>query len=427
MGFWEKIWLFLWWVFVGWWWSLMSVSQQYGNVPSVIPGAGGPGAAEVPGVRRRNLNLVSNDRGDVREPLWSEAYPVHSQNVQNPSTWEAPPLVSTPVPHGYRETGSVPNSARVGNWNDIAANAQSGGGQLAGQFPTENSEGLRTSEGPQQNNSGLLGQSSMGNFPSSMAGQMSFRSKYKPEKYDGTADWSDYLKHFERVAQWNGWSDNDKAAQLSMNLTGVARQVWSDSVEDSVEAHDYDSLVETMGQRFKPKGQEETYKAEFRGRYKRKDETYIELGYSLRRLAIRAFPGLPHNARETMVLEQFLVGSTDTDMRKHVRLAHPKGLDEAITLATEFENICQAERPHFCTKPRPVAVVQNEGTDSVSEMQQMMNLLKEQQNFLQKMFDNTSNRRRWPGVCYQCNKPGHIRKNCPELREEHEGETGNPK
>ena len=206
MGFWEKIWLFLWWVCVGWWWSLMSVSQQFGNVPSVVPGAGGPGAAEVPGVRRRNLNLVSNDRGDVREPLWSEDFPVHSQNVQNPSTWEAPPLVSTPVPHGYRETGLVPNSARVGNWNDIAANPQSGEWQLAGQFPTGNLKGLR--------------QSSMGNFPSSMAGQMSFRSKYKPGKYDSTADWSDYLKHFERVAQWNGWSD--KAAQLSMNLTGVA-------------------------------------------------------------------------------------------------------------------------------------------------------------------------------------------------------------
>ena len=58
----------------------------------------------------------------------------------------------------------------------------------------------------------------MSTFPSSTARQMSFRSKYKPEKYGGTTDCSDYLKHFERVAQWNGWSDNDKAARLSMSL-----------------------------------------------------------------------------------------------------------------------------------------------------------------------------------------------------------------
>ena len=171
-------------------WNSLSVSQQLGNVPiepPIVPGADGPEAAEVPGVRRRNLNLESNARGDVREPLWSEGCPVHSQNVQNRSMWEAPPLVSTPVTHGYQETGSVPNSARVGNWNDIAANPQNGARQLAEQFPTGNSKGLRTSEGPQQNTSGLLGQSSMGNFPSSMAGQMSFRSKYNPEKYGGTA------------------------------------------------------------------------------------------------------------------------------------------------------------------------------------------------------------------------------------------------
>ena len=43
-----------------------------------------------------------------------------------------------------------------------------------------------------------------------------------------------------------------------MNLTGVAHQVWSVSVEDNAEAHDYDSLVEVMGQWFKPKGREET-------------------------------------------------------------------------------------------------------------------------------------------------------------------------
>ena len=148
----------------------------------------------------------------------------------------------------------------------------------------------------------------MRNFLSTMAGQMSIGLKYKPEKFDGTADWSDYLKHFEKVAQWNGLSDYDKAAQLSMSFTGVARQVWFYSVNTSVENDDYDSLVEMMGHRFKPKGQEETYKAEFRSRNKRKDETYIELGYTLRRLATRAFPGLSHDAHETIVLEPFLMG-----------------------------------------------------------------------------------------------------------------------
>ena len=63
------------------------------------------------------------------------------------------------------------NSAGLGNWNNIAANQRNGEGQLAGQFPTENPEGLRTSQGLHQNNSGVLGQSSMGNFPSSMTGR----------------------------------------------------------------------------------------------------------------------------------------------------------------------------------------------------------------------------------------------------------------
>ena len=124
------------------------VSQQLGNVPlepPVVIGAEGPEAAEVPGARRWNFNLESDDRGDVREPLWSEGYPVHSQNVQIPSTWETPPLVSTPATYGYWDAGSMPNSARVGSWKDIAENQQNDEGQLPGQFPTGNSEGLRTS------------------------------------------------------------------------------------------------------------------------------------------------------------------------------------------------------------------------------------------------------------------------------------------
>ena len=50
------------------------------------------------------------------------------------------------------------------------------------------------------------------------------RVRCKPEKYDGCSDWSDYLRHFQKVADWNEWNDREKAAQLSMNLSGLARQ-----------------------------------------------------------------------------------------------------------------------------------------------------------------------------------------------------------
>ena len=135
-----------------------------------------------------------------------------------------------------------------------------------------------------------------------------------------------------------------------MNLTGVARQVWSDSMDSSMNGQDYQALVKAMGDRFQPKGQVNTYKAEFCGRCRKKDESFIELGYALQRLAIRAFPNIAHEAREEMVLDQFLTGLY-AEMQKHVSLAHPAGVDQAITLATEYENICETVKVPFPLNP----------------------------------------------------------------------------
>ena len=132
--------------------------------------------------------------------------------------------------------------------------------------------------------------------------------KYKPEKYDGTADWADYLRHFEMVSAWNEWSLEDRAVQLSVNLTGVARQAWADSFCDQTSPISYDALVSALTQRFKPEGQEEVYKAEFRHRMRRKEENFMEYGCALRRLAIRAFPKIRYEARDYLIVDQFLQG-----------------------------------------------------------------------------------------------------------------------
>ena len=177
---------------------------------------------------------------------------------------------------------------------------------------------------------------------------LSNRIRCKPEKYHGCLDWSDYLRQFQKVADRNEWNDREKAAQLSMNVSGLARQAWADrpgqrvSVIPAAEVT-YDALVTALTQRFKPEGQEETYKAEFSRSVRKAEETFLEFGYSLRRLANRAFPKLAHEAREDLVIDLFLLGLSDAEMRRHVSLAHPGCMDKAITLVTEYETITQSK------------------------------------------------------------------------------------
>ena len=81
-------------------------------------------------------------------------------------------------------------------------------------------------------------------------------------------------------------------------------------------AYGYQVPVQAMGDRSQLKGQAETYKAEFHGERRKKDDSFIELGYALRRLVIRAYPITAHEAREETVLDRFLMGLDE--MRKHV-------------------------------------------------------------------------------------------------------------
>ena len=184
------------------------------------------------------------------------------------------------------------------------------------------------------------------------------RTKMRPEKYDGTADWVDYLRQFEIIAGWNGWSEIEKAAQLTMNLTGIARQAWTDCSADPMGMLDYQELVRTLTQRFAPGGQQDAYRAEFRNRIKHKDETYMALGHALRRLAARAFPKLNYEAREELVKDQFMQGLSDVEMRKYVNLCHPATVDEAITQANEYSTLIHSTKTTHVDKPKMVAAVQ---------------------------------------------------------------------
>ena len=73
---------------------------------------------------------------------------------------------------------------------------------------------------------------------------------------------------------------------------------WVDTFCDSTSPVTSDALVTALTQCFKPEGQEEAHKVPFWNRFRGKDETFMEYGYALRRLATRAFPQIKHEAHE---------------------------------------------------------------------------------------------------------------------------------
>ena len=268
---------------------------------------------------------------------------------------------------------------------------------------------------------------------------------FKPEKYDGSGDWGDYIDHFEQVADWNRWSLQDKAAQLTMNLTGVARQAWCDS--KGSQALNYENIKAILKQRFRPEGQEEAYKAEFRYKTRGKEESYLEFGHKLRRLAIRSFPRMSHESREDLIRDQF-VQNLEGDMRRHVSLAHPKSLDQAITMASEYETISQSLRPVPPQKPRVVAQVSEYVPDDSTKVLvgelldgiKQVSAIKESppessKTLVAELLDGIKQlvlprvQGRKPRVpleqveCYHCHEFGHYKRDCKRFIQKMEGKS----
>ena len=143
------------------------------------------------------------------------------------------------------------------------------------------------------------------------------------------------MSHFERVARWNGWSHKEKGIQLATNLCGAVQQVLGCLTDFEVD--DYDVLCSVLKKRFSPKERVPMYRSEFRNRKKFNGESVSDFGFSLSRLVNRAYGDLPWDARETIVVEQFIHG-LDTDLKRCVFFffRHPSTLNQAISFAEEF-------------------------------------------------------------------------------------------
>ena len=159
------------------------------------------------------------------------------------------------------------------------------------------------------------------------------RREREPARYNGKGDWSDFLSHFEAVAKWNGWSYDEMGLQLAICLTDEAREVLSSL--QGADKHDFESLVDAVTRRYSPEGRESQFSLELMNRVCKANEDVTSYGHAIRRLAYKAYPN--QRIDEKLLVDWFIKGLPDRDMKRHVYLAKPSTLAEAINSAVAFE------------------------------------------------------------------------------------------
>ena len=113
-----------------------------------------------------------------------------------------------------------------------------------------------------------------------------------------------------------------------MCLRGSAQRLLSDLTEYQID--DYDEIKMALMKRFCPSERESAYRCEFRTCKRTKTDTAADYGYMIKKLACKAFPSMSSQARENVVIDQYISGLGDQELKRHVQFGHPKTLDEAI-------------------------------------------------------------------------------------------------
>ena len=159
--------------------------------------------------------------------------------------------------------------------------------------------------------------------------------KMRPQNYDGSSDFEEFLCQFEITCEINAWKYKEKSLYLANCLTGEARSLLNEL--DSDGRRDYDTLIERLKNIFGSVNRSEIYRTQLKSRTRNKGETIQELAQAIKKLVRQAYPGVNKDVIETLSLDNFIDAITDSDIRMRVRELSPKSLEEAEQICVRLE------------------------------------------------------------------------------------------
>ena len=238
----------------------------------------------------------------------------------------------------------------------------------------------------------------------------------KPDTYDGTSDWEEYLSHFELCAQLGRWPEHEKTLALAASLRGPARTFYISLTSRAKRT--YEGLARELGHRFGSTRQQNRWLSRFESRTRQSGESIAALGDDLRQMSQKAYPNLDNVAQEALALNQ-LYKSISLEMKCRCIDRNCSTIAQAVDIIERYEAVLgDVGDKKKATRMVTSSGQQNELKEALDKLNQRLQMLEDRSH------DERNGRNQWRSgqnygtrTCFVCHSPDHFMRDCPHARQ----------
>ena len=246
-----------------------------------------------------------------------------------------------------------------------------------------------------------------------------------PGKFDGSSDLATWLREFDACSLANDWKEEDKIKKLPAFLRGPAASHFHAIPADDRKT--YKDAAKMLISAMCPTAQRENFYSEFEARMLRPGEDPAVYKWDLEQILLKADPLLDDQAKEALIVRQFMRGLPRNIKIKLLESDPTPTLANMIAFVQRYRAVQgQVGSKDYCEVAQTSVSPEDKKFD---ELVAMVNVIACKQQKLEECLTAAVNqnagqqkrnnphaipgrRNRPPIVCYNCRQPGHLARDC---------------